>query len=243
MKVNKSFYKVLTKVSIVLVIIASLFLGRMVFTMGLSSYVNAEAKSGNSAPAKLYYVLHAFTGDFMQPYLAFYNLGTAYAESEEYLEASVFLSTALAKVDYVYHECYIRNNLSLVYEKMGDEYMADAQPSSAEDAYRKAVETVADSPLECFPPTGGGSGDGEGQPESGEGAPDVSENGKQMKETEKRSEGKEGKAKEAQGKTESGKDKIQQEKDQSTGEMNNSNDQKEQQENNKPDQPPVEKPW
>lgn len=241
---------------VTLAIIGILLMLRMAFVMGVSTYMNAEAlKADNKHEVTAgYYLLQAFSGDFMEPYVAYYNAGTSMAKANEPNAAERLLDTALSKVDNDYNECYIRNNLAKVQEQLGDGYMLADMASTAETYYNKSVTTIQESPMVCFPPppSGGGEGEGDSESEPQEGEednpltpqdqkPEDSENGENMKETEERSKEKEQDAKDAQGDSSNGKDQVEQEMDQSKSEMDNKSD-TEGQEQNKP-QNQVDKPW
>ena len=256
MIVKNSTHKTLTVAVIVLSMIGILFLLRMVFVTGVSTYMNAESKKedGKHEVVAAYYMAQAFTGDFMEPYIAFYNAGTSYAKANQPEIAERALEMSLAKVDYDYNECYVRNNLAKVQEQLGDYYMVADMAGTAETYYAKAQTTISESPSLCFPPpppNGKSNGDGEPKEKSDQDgnpltpqddAPEDPQNGENMKETEKRSKDKEGKAKEAQGKTAEGKEKVEQEMDQSKSERDNQEDLSKQQKNNQ-SKPPVDKPW
>lgn len=228
-------------------IIGVLFLCRIVMVLGMSAYMNAESQKedGNQELVALYYIGQANTGDFMEPYIAYYNAGTALAKANQPLAAEQYLGKSLSKVDNDYNECYIRNNLAKVQELLGDYYMMDDAASTAENYYAKAVTTVMESPGVCFPPPPPNSGEGEGDKDNPltpqDQKPEDSENGESMKDTQERSEKKEGEAKEAQGETSEGKDKVEQEMDQSKSEIENQEDVSEQKENQSNNQ--VDKPW
>lgn len=235
---------------------------RMVFVLGVSSYMNAEAKEedGNHEVVSTYYMIQALTGDFMEPYIAYYNAGTSAAKANQPELAEQMLTTSLAKVDYAYNECYIRNNLAKVQEQLGDYYMISDMASTAETYYAKAITTIQESPSLCFPPPPPSGGSGDEQDESSDSSseeqkndpngdpltpqddkPQDAENGENMKETEDRSKTKEEKAKEAQGENPDGKEQVESEMDQSKSEMDNQQDLSDQQENKSPTQ--VDKPW
>lgn len=251
---------------VILSMIGVLILMRMVFVMGVSSYINTEAKKddGNHEVVAAYYMAQALTGDFMEPYIAYYNAGTSLARANQPELAEHMLSLSLSKVDYDYNECYVRNNLAKVQEQLGDYYMVSDMASTAETYYAKAITTISESPQLCFPPPppSGGGGEGDQQSESSEGGessgegksgqdgnpltpqddvPEDAENGDNMKETEERSKGKEQEAKDAQGENPDGKEKVESEMDQSKSEMENQKDLSEQQSNKTPN--PVDKPW
>lgn len=252
---------------IALSMIGILFLLRMALVLGVSTYMNHEAQKedGNSEIVAVYYLAQAFTGDFMEPYIAYYNAGTSFAKANQPEVAERLLETALSKVDYAYNECYIRNNLAKVQEQLGDYYMLSDMASTAETYYTKAVTTISESPAVCFPPPpSGGGGDGEptDEPSEGEGgeeksdkksdqdgnpltpqddAPEDAKNGENMKDTEERSKEKEGEAQEAQGESADGKEQVEQEMDQSKGETDNQKDANDQKNNQTNDQ--VDKPW
>lgn len=228
-------------------IIGILFLCRIVIVLGMSAYMNAEStkEDGNQELVAVYYIGQAITGDFMEPYVAYYNAGTALAKANQPQAAEHHLGTALAKVDNDYNECYIRNNLAKVQELLGDYYMLDGSASTAETYYAKAVTTVMESPGVCFPPPPPSPSEGEGDEESPlapeDQKPEDSENGESLKETQERSEKKEGEAKEAQGESAEGKDKVEEEMDQSKSEIQNQEDVSEQKENQSENL--VDKPW
>lgn len=258
MTLKPIIYKTLQTLFIILVIGSVLLVGRMAFVMGMSGWVNQQAQKGTYDPAELYYLIQAFSGDFTEPYKAYYNAGTAYAQHNDYNSAELFLSTALAKVDYVYSECYIRNNLSIVYEKQGDYYADSELMETAQSYYDKAVQTVAEAPAACFPPPPpSGGGGGEEENESGEGGsdqesdsrggeglpdheatPDVSSEGEQMDQTKESSQGK---SDGISNDSSSGKEQVEGEVEGNTSDTSNKNDQEQQQENQP--QQPVDKPW
>ena len=271
MIVKTAAHKRIVALLIILSMVGILFLVRMVFVMGVSSYINAEAKkeNGNLEFIAAYYTAQAMTGDFMEPYIAYYNAGTSLAKANQPELAEHMLNMSLSKVDYAYNECYVRNNLAKVQEQLGDYYMVSDMASTAETYYAKAIITISESPAVCFPPPpSGGSGDGGEEPQepgdgqSGDGGeepkeeksdpngdpltpqddtPKDAENGENMKDTEERSKDKEGKAQEAQGESADGKEKVNKEMDQSKSEMDNQEDLSEQKENKEPTQ--VDKPW
>jgi hypothetical protein len=262
MIVKPAAHKRIVALLVVLSIVGVLFLLRMVFVLGLSSYMNAESKkeNGNQEVVATYYMVQAFTGDFMEPYIAYYNAGTSLAKANQPELAEQMLTTSLAKVDYAYNECYIRNNLAKVQEQLGDYYMVSDMASTAETYYAKAITTISESPSVCFPPPppSGGSGEKQDQPSDGSSGdkkndpngdpltpqddkPQDSKNGESMKNTEDRSKTKEQKAKDAQGESPDGKEKVEKEMDQSKSEMDNQKDLSDQQKNKTPNQ--VDKPW
>jgi hypothetical protein len=166
---------------IVLSMIGVLFLLRMALVMGVSSYMNAEAQKedGNSEIVAAYYIAQAFTGDFMEPYIAYYNAGTSLAKANQPEVAERLLDISLSKVDNAYNECYIRNNLAKVQEQLGDYYMISDMASTAETYYAKAVTTISESPAVCFPPPpSGGGGDGEPSDEPSDGGDGEPKEGK-----------------------------------------------------------------
>lgn len=257
MTLKPLWYKIIQAVFIVAVIGSVLILGRIAFVMGMSQYVNSKAAEGTYDPAELYYLMQVYTLDFTEPYKAYYNAGTAYAEHEDYDPAEAFLTTSLGKVDYVYSECLIRNNLAYVYEKQGDYYKESDMLDTAQNYYDKAVTTVKEAPTACFPPPppSGGNGDqenpdsnggGEGGTDSGEGLPDkeakpdVSGTGESMKETQDSSQSKSNGIESEKGDPQSAGDQIKDEMEQSKGSYENSQDQSDQQQNQGS---PIEKPW
>lgn len=243
--------------------IGVMLLLRMVLVMGVSTYMNAEAnkEDGNLEVVALYYQLQAKTGDFMEPYLAYYNAGTALAKNNQPDQAERLLEMSLAKVDNVNNECYVRGNLAAVQKQLGDYYMIADKPESAESYYAKAITTISESPAICFPPPpqGGGNSDGNQEGEQKEDPngdpltpqddePNDTEQGEKMKDTEKQAKEGEKEAKDAQGDSVDGKDQVEREMDKSKSEMDNQEDisnQKESSENSEQnsDKPQVDKPW
>lgn len=262
MIIKPKAHKRITGLLVFIIILGVMFLLRMVFVLGVSSYMNDEAKKDNSNHQVIatYYMLQAVTGDFMEPYVAYYNAGTSLAKANQPELAEQMLTTSLAKVDNAYNECYIRNNLAKVQEQLGDYYMVSDMASTAETYYAKAVTTISESPSVCFPPPppSGGSGDKQDKPSSGssgdkkndpngqpltpqDSKPQDSKNGENMKNTEDRSKTKEEKAKAAQGDSPDGKDEVKKEMGQSKSETQNQKDLSDQQKSKSP--APVDKPW
>ena len=251
MTVKPFWHKAIQIVFVIGTIIGVLLLGRIIFVMSMAQFVNSESRTGEHDPAELYYLIQAYSGDFMEPYKAFYNAGTAYAENKDYASAEIFLTAALGKVDYEYNECLIRNNLAITYEKQGDYYKLSDQPDIAANYYDKAVTTVTEAPLACFPPPpmAGDMEDSEdGNPnESDEGlpsdnaTPDTSKEGENLEKTEETSQDKGDSIRGEKSDEVDGKSQVENETDQSTGETGNREDQ-EQQEGNSSGQP-VDRPW
>lgn len=254
MTVKTKTHKFLMTSCITLIVIGFLFLLRIIFVLGMASYVNAEAQKedGNMDMVANYYLLQAGTGDFMEPYIAYYNAGTALAKAGQPIDAEFYLKAALSKVDYAPNECYVRANLAMVQEQLGDYYRVAGMLSTAEKLYSDAVTTIAESPMTCFPPPPPSGGDGDQNPE-GEGSPGEDnpltpqdkepsdhENGEKMKETEERSSEKEREAKESQDESSNGKEQVEQEMNQSSSDTSNQEDANEQRENQGN---PVDKPW
>lgn len=243
------WHKTIQVIFIIGTILGILILGRIAFVMGMTHYINSKAEEGTHDPAELYYLIQSYTGDFMEPYKAYYNAGTAYANNEDYERAELFLSESLARVDYVYNECLIRNNLAYSYEKQGDYYVASEMPDIAETYYGKAVTTVQEAPPVCFPPSNGGSGgEKEGESENGPlpdqtAEPSDSATGENMEKTEASSDAKGDKIREADGDSTDGKEQVEQENNQSTGETGNREDQTAQEKNSETSPEQVEKPW
>jgi tetratricopeptide (TPR) repeat protein len=233
-------------VFIAIVIVGILALGRVAFVMGMAQIVNSKAAAGTYDPAEVYYLIQSQSGDFMEPYKAYYNAGTAYAKNKDYESADFFLTEALARVNYVYNECYIRNNLAYVDEKLGDYYVESDMKDTAEKYYDKAVKTVQEAPVECFPPPpsgGGGKGEDNNPVGKDEAKPDTSENGKEMKKTEDNSQSKGDEVRKEQGDKKDGKEQVQDEQNQSNGENSNKEDQDNQEQNKDKSSNPIEKPW
>jgi tetratricopeptide (TPR) repeat protein len=247
MIVKPKLNKILNFIFIVGTILGMLVLGRIGFVLGMSTYVNSQAEKGNVDPSELYYRIQAYTGDFMEPYKAYYNAGTAYAKNKDYPAAERFLTQSLAVVDYDYNECLIRNNLAITYEKLGDFYTKSKMVDTAESYYDKAVTTVQEAPLLCFPPPpppsgGEGTPSEDGQPVPGDSAdPDTSETGEELKETEDSSQGKGDEIRDGKGDEPDGEEQVEKELGQSTGETSNREDQQQQETNKTPEQ--VDQPW
>lgn len=252
MTLRPLWYKIIQAVFIIAVIGSILILGRIAFVMGMSQYVNAKASEGTYDPAELYYLLQVYSGDFTEPYKAFYNAGTAYAEHGDYDAAEAFLTASLGKVDYIYSECYIRNNLAYVYEKQGDYYKESDMLDTAQNYYHKAVTTVKEAPAGCFPPpppppSGGGgdqqnpNGEGGGGLPDKEAKPDVSGTGESMKTTQDSSETKSNGIESEKGNPQSAEDQIKNEMEQSKGSYDNSQEQSGQEQNKGTN--PIDKPW
>lgn len=241
------WHKTIQIIFVIGTIFGILVLGRVVFVMGMAQFVNSKAADGTHDPAELYYLIQSSTGDFMEPYKAFYNAGTAYANNGDYENAQFFLSESLAHVDYVYNECLIRNNLAYSYEKLGDYYAVSEMPDSAKSYYDRAVTTVQEAPLICFPPPSGGAGgseDGEGEPLPGQTA-DTGDSGQgeSLEQTEESSGAKGDQIRKDEGSSDSGKEQVEGENSQATGETDNREDQAAQEENSAASPEPVEKPW
>ena len=262
MIVKSKTHKRITALLVGIIVVGILLLLRIVFVLGVSAYMNAEAKKqdGNQEVIATYYMLQAGTGDFMEPYIAYYNAGTSLAKANNPELAEQMLTTALAKVDNAYNECYVRNNLAKVQEQLGDYYMVSDFASTAETYYKKAVTTISESPSVCFPPPppNGGSENNKDQPSNGsngdkkndpngepltpqDSKPEDSKNGQNMKDTEDRSKAKGDKAKAAQGDSPDGKEEVKKEMGQSKSETQNQKDLSDQQKNQSPN--PVDKPW
>jgi len=248
MKMKPGFYKFSQVFFVLAGIISILILGRVAFVMGMAQVINQKSEQGNYDPAELYYLIQAYSGDFMEPYKAFYNAGTAYAQNGDYASAEAFLTASLAKVDYDYNECLIRNNLSITYEKLGDYYKESELLDTSESYYDKAVQTVQEAPLACFPPpppSGSGEGEGEGEPSISDdkAEPDTSGTGEELEKTEDSSQEKGDQVRDEQGDPEDGKGQVEEELDQSKSESDNKQDQADQEENNETSPEQVEKPW
>lgn len=123
--------------------------------------------------------------NFFEPWLAYYNLGTSYAAQKNYDQSETELVHALEIVGNNLNQCYIRSNLSIVYEAQGDIFTQNGDSAKAKQRYALVKKVISEAPEECFPPSSGGKGSEKSE---------SSKAGKQMDETEKRVKGKEDKA-------------------------------------------------
>ena len=225
----------------ILCIVGVLLLLRVGFVLGMSAYMNAEAtsKDGNLAMVSAYYDFQSATGDFMEPYIAYYNSGTALAKANQPDKAEKLLQTALDKVDNQHNECFVRNNLAKVQEQLGDYYMVSDMPSTAQNYYSEAVKTISDAPASCFPPPPpSGGNNGQQNPNGNPTTPGQSssssqdaQNGQSMKQTQQESETKQAQAQQAQSQNAAdGQDQVKQEMDQAQSNTSNQQDVTKQQE-------------
>ncbi|WP_309127215.1 hypothetical protein [Microbacterium sp.] len=86
--------------------------------------------------------------NWFEPFKSPYNIGTALAGAEQLSEARAELEEALPQAQGL-DVCYVRINLSLVVERMGDAALADAEPASAAELYGEALQITVETPEEC----------------------------------------------------------------------------------------------
>lgn len=182
----------------------------------------------------------------LEPHLSYYNSGTGFLITGYYNDAATLLEISLTKVQKLHHECFIRNNLALSYEKLGD-ITANNSPTVSQEYYGKAVTTIQEAPPACFPPPppeGGSEDENENppqHPQMGEGeAEEFRQNGESMEETEERSQSKSDNL-DAEGQTQANKEQLQENLDNTNSNNMNSQDRGEQEENS--NKQPADKPW
>lgn len=95
--------------------------------------------------------------NFLQPWLAYYNSGTAIVGEEEYELGIEDLTKALDLVGDKIAQCQVRANLAIAYEKYGDEFTKNENTVDAEVQYALALEVIEQAPSDCFPPNSGDS--------------------------------------------------------------------------------------
>ena len=77
-----------------------------------------------------------------------YNIGTALAAAEQLPQARAELERALSLAEGL-DVCYVRINLSLVIERMGDAAQAEGDAASAAALYGEALQITVETPEEC----------------------------------------------------------------------------------------------
>jgi tetratricopeptide (TPR) repeat protein len=101
--------------------------------------------------------------NFIQPWLAYYNAGTAMAGDKNYESGVEDLTKALELVGDKVAQCQIRANLAVAYEKYGDEFTQAKNTLEAETQYASALKVIEEAPQDCFPPNSGSSESEEGE--------------------------------------------------------------------------------
>lgn len=130
-----------------LTLAALLFVGKLLSMYAfahhsISSFV-AGGYAESEASARGQDVLNWF-----EPFKAPYNIGTALAGYEQLDEARAELERALPLAQGL-DVCYVRINLSLVIERMGDAAQADGDGLKAAELYGEALEITIETPEEC----------------------------------------------------------------------------------------------
>jgi len=120
--------------------------------------------------------------NFLEPWRAYYNSGTAYAAEKDYDNAQKDLETSLDLVPRSLNECAVRSNLAIVYERQGDAYSQSGDETKKLLKYAAAQQTIQKAPQECTspPPPEGKDGDQEQKGGAGDGSSEA------LKDTEKR---------------------------------------------------------
>lgn len=101
------------------------------------------------------------TANITQPWIAYYNSGTLRVAGSETVEGVEELKQALTLVGNEFPgECYVRANLAIGYEHLGDEQKEKRNNLTAAGYYILAERTIAEANPACFP-SGNSSGQGE----------------------------------------------------------------------------------
>jgi len=175
-KRRKTTRLVLSLISVPFVIIILLFATKVLTMTTNASKSVKEFTDGNYAASEVA-AKKQQENNFIQPWLAYYNSGTALTGAENWTEGIDELSTALDIAGNGIAQCQIRANLAIAYEGYGDEFAAAENTVDADAQYTLALEVIEEAPADCFPPTSG----------SGE-----AEEGESLEQTEERVEGKQG---------------------------------------------------
>lgn len=86
--------------------------------------------------------------NWLEQFKAPYNIGTALGGGDHLPEARAELERALSLASGL-DECYVRINLSLVIERMGDAALAEGQGAEAAALYGEALRITVETPEEC----------------------------------------------------------------------------------------------
>lgn len=108
----------------------------------VSSFVAAGYAESESAARGL------DVANWFEPFKAPYDIGTALAGGERLDEARAELEEALPLAQGL-DVCYVRINLSLVLERMGDAALAEGEAAKAAELYGQALQITVDTPEEC----------------------------------------------------------------------------------------------
>ncbi len=86
--------------------------------------------------------------NWFEQFKAPYNIGTALAGGDSLPQARSELEEALPLAQGL-EVCYVRINLSLVMERMGDAAQADGRAAAAAELYGEALQMTVETPEEC----------------------------------------------------------------------------------------------
>lgn len=132
-------------------------------------------------------------GNIIQPWIAYYNSGTAKVADKQYVEGITDLKGALEIANGTLPgACMIRANLAMAYEQYGDTFKLQGSPQQALGFYNLGKQAIDNADPSCFPPpppsTSEDEQEGEpqdGEPQEGEGSEGDSA-GEKMNETKER---------------------------------------------------------
>lgn len=136
-------------VAIVLVVVASLLVGRLVDNqIALSKFAAGDYTGSAKQSTGL------LDNNIIEPYIPWFNRGNAYAAKQEFTDAIDDFEKALvaAPAD---KSCTVRVNLALAWEKLGDGYAAGGYYEGAILLYKNAAAVLAGDPG-CKPPDAAG---------------------------------------------------------------------------------------
>lgn len=161
-KRRKTLRLVFSLVSVPFFIIILLF-GAKVLTMTINATESVNSFEEEEFTASILAANKQKENNFLQPWLAYYNSGTASTGEGNYERGISDLDKALELVGDSVNQCQIRANLSIAYEKYGDEFTAVENTIDAEAQYALALEAIEQAPSDCFPPNSGSSESEEGE--------------------------------------------------------------------------------
>lgn len=161
-KRRKTLRTVLFLISVPFLIIILLFAFKVLtITINANESVNTFEKKDYAASEVA--ASKQKENNFIQPWLAYYNSGTALTGGGKWADGIGELTSALDIAGDGIAQCKIRANLAIAYEGYGDEFKASENTVDADTQYAKALEIIAKAPSDCFPPASGASQAEEGQ--------------------------------------------------------------------------------
>ncbi|MFD5214068.1 hypothetical protein [Microbacterium sp. NPDC058345] len=86
--------------------------------------------------------------NWFEPFKAPYDIGTALAGAEQLGQARTELEEALPLAQGL-DVCYVRINLSLVVERLGDAALSEGEAAKAAERYGEALQITVETPEEC----------------------------------------------------------------------------------------------